>query len=123
MAKKITPLNLSAKARAEFIVYGDDHLQEKSDIMVLSQRLEKLINVKSEAKQEEQQERHSRNQHNGNNGNNRNETTANSSASEKPDPTICCITSGANAPITRPIKQARLATKATQHRQADEVKY
>ncbi len=62
MAKKIIPRNLSAKARAEFIVNGGDRMREKTDIMALSRRLEKLIDVKMEAAQEERQERHNRNQ-------------------------------------------------------------
>ena len=83
MAKKIIPRNLSTKARAEFVVKGGDHLREKSDIIALSQRLEKLIDIKSEAEQEERQERHNRNHLNGNNNrNNRNETTTNSSESK-----------------------------------------
>ena len=83
MAKKIIPRNLSAKARAEFIINGGDCLREKSDVMVLSCRLKKLIDVKTEAAQEERQEKHNRNQCNGSNRNNRNEATANPSQGKK----------------------------------------
>ena len=83
MAKKIIARNLNTQARAEFIVNGGNCLCKKSDIMALSQRIEKLINIKSEATQEERQERHNWNQHNGNSHNNRSEATANSSGSKK----------------------------------------
>ncbi len=91
MAKKIIPRNLSAKARAEFIVNGGDRMREKTDIMALSRRLEKLIDVKTEAAQEERQERHGRNQRNGGSRNNRSKATASTNQGEKADPAICRI--------------------------------